>query len=117
MEKRDYDRILRIDCNEFVTALGTWRARVREYPKTTSATVDLLHVKIEFELQASQRRKRWLDLWIEDAPDVTLVAEAVGMLEAINRWLGGSEGDDELLYDSAVGELVRFEGRTPSKAT
>ena len=53
MEKRDYDRILRIDCNEFVTALGTRRARVREYPKTTSANADLSHLKIEFVLQAS----------------------------------------------------------------
>ena len=105
--QRDYQRILFVDGQAFVTAKGTWRARVKRYSAPVYGA-DLLHLNIEFELEASETRKRTLDLWIEDAPDVTLVAESVGMLEAINRWLGNAEGDDRLMYDSAVGELVRF---------
>jgi hypothetical protein len=103
--QRDYQRILRVDGQAFVTAQGTWRARVKEYSAPVSAA-NLLHLNIEFELEASESRKRELDLWIEDAPDVTLVAESVGMLEAINRWLERSDGDDDLLYDSGLRELV-----------
>lgn len=103
--QRDYQRILRVDGQAFVTAQGTWRTRVKEYSAPVAAA-DLLHLNIEFELEASESRKRELDLWIENAPDVTLVAESVGMLEAINRWLERSDGDDDLLYDSGLRELV-----------
>ena len=104
--RRDYEKILRIDGQTFVTAQGAWQARVREYSAPGSAS-DLLHLNIEFELCASI--KRTLDLWIEDAPDVTLVVESAGTLAAINRWLATCEGDDQLLYDSSVEDLVRFE--------
>jgi hypothetical protein len=87
-------------------------ARVKEYSAPVPAAADLLHLNIEFELQASESRKRTLDLWIEDAPDITLVAESVGMLEAIKRWLDGSKGDDELMYDSGLRELIP---RRPSR--
>ncbi|SRR6266851_4846528 len=113
--QRDYQRILRVDGQAIVTGQGTWRARVNEYSAPVSAA-DLLHLNIEFELEASESRKRTLDLWIEDAPDVTLVAESVGMLGAINRWLENAEGDNQLLYDSSVGDLVQFEARTPSSS-
>ena len=110
--QRDYQRILFVDGHAFLTAQGTWRARVKEYSAPVSPA-DLLHLNIEFGLEASESRKRTLDLWIEDAADVTLVAESVGMLEAINGWLESAEGDDQLLYDSAVGELVRLQMRAP----
>jgi hypothetical protein len=97
--------MLPIDGKKFVTSRGTWWATVSEYPAAISAS-DLLHLKIGFELELAKNRTRSLDLWIEDAPDVTLVAESVGMLEAINRWLEDFEGDEKLLYDSGLGELV-----------
>jgi hypothetical protein len=109
MEERDYRKILFIEGKEFVTTQGAWRATVREYPTANSTDERLLHLKIDFEL--AKDRTRSLDLWIEDAPDVTLVAESLGMLGAINRWLENSDGDDELLYDSDVGDLVRFQRR------
>jgi hypothetical protein len=108
--ERDYQKILRLDGQEFGTGLGTWRARVKEYSAPVSDK-GLLHVKIEFELEAAPSRTRTLDLWLENAPDITLIAESVGMLEAIKRWLENAQGDDQLLYDSAVGELVRLETR------
>ena len=104
--QRDYQRILFVDGHAFLTAQGTWRARVKEYSAPVPAAADLLHLNIEFGLQASESQKRTLDLWIEDAPDITLVAESVGMLEAIKRWLEGSKGDDELMYDSGLRELI-----------
>lgn len=107
--RRDYQKILRLDGQSFVTGPGTWRARVKEYSAPVSARA-LLHVKIEFEREASNKR-RALDLWIENASDVTLVAESVGMIEAIKRWLEKAQGDDQLLYDSSVEELVRREAR------
>jgi hypothetical protein len=110
MEERDYRRILPLDGKELVTPQGTWQATVREYPTVVSHDAGLLHLKIGFELEFEDQ-KRSLDLWIENARDVTLVAEFVGMLEAINRWLEDSEGDDELLYDSAIGGLVEFQRR------
>ncbi len=79
---------------------------MREYPTANSTDERLLHLKIGFEL--AKNRTRSLDLWIIDATDITLVAESVGMLEAINRWLESSDRDDELLYDSDVGDLVPF---------
>jgi hypothetical protein len=114
--QRDYQRILFVDGHAFLTTQGTWRARVKEYSAPVPAAADLLHLNIEFELEASESRKRTLDLWIEDAPDITLVAESVGMLEAIKRWLGDAEGNAQLLYDSSVEELVRFETRAPSSS-
>jgi hypothetical protein len=108
MDERDYRKLLFIESKEFVTTQGAWRSTVREYPTANSTDERLLHLKIDFELQRAKNQTRSLDLWIEDAPDVTLVAESVGMREAINRWLEGSEGDDELLYDSAIGKLIPF---------
>jgi len=111
MEERDYRRILPIEGKEFVTTQGTWRATVSEYPAAVSAHVGLFHLMIDFDLGPGRNRTRSLGLWIMDAPDVTLVAESAGMLEAINRWLERSDGDDELLYDSDIGDLARFQGR------
>ena len=112
VEERDYRRILFIEGKEFVTPKGTWHATVSEYPAAVPADAGLLHLRIGFELELAKNRTRSLDLWIENASDVTLVAESVGMLEAINRWLEDSEGDrDELLYDSAIGKLIPFSRR------
>jgi hypothetical protein len=103
MGKRDYRKILFIEDKEFVTPHGTWHATVSEYPVAVPAAAGLLHSRIDFEL--AKNRTRSLDLWIEDAADVTLVAESVGMLAAINRWLEESDGDDELLYDSCYRKI------------
>ena len=104
MAERDYRKIFPLDGKEFITSQGRWRASVSEYPHLARANEGLLHLKISFEF--AKKPSRLLDLWIEDAPDVTLVAESVGMIEAINLWLEGSKGDDELRYDSGLGELV-----------
>jgi len=108
MAGRDYRKIFFIEGKESVTPQGTWHATVSEYPTALSTRAGLLHLKIGFELESAKNQTRSLDLWIEDGSDVTLVAESVGMLEAINRWLEDSDGDDELLYDSAIGKLVPF---------
>jgi hypothetical protein len=105
--ERDYKKILPVDGKEFVTPKGTWRARVSEYPAAIPSGAGLLHLRINFELQPVGGQARLLDLWLEDAPDVTLVAESMGLLGAVNRWLEDFEGDEELLYDSGLGGLVR----------
>jgi hypothetical protein len=104
--ERDYQKILPLDGEEFVTTQGVWRATVSEYPAAIPADADLLHLKINFQLQLGGIQVRSLDLWIQNAPDVTLVAEYIGLLAAINRWLEDFEGDEKLLYDSGLRQLV-----------
>jgi hypothetical protein len=105
---RDYQRIFHIEGEKFVTKRGTWRATVRGYPAAVSAG-DSLQLKIEFEPEPRRNESRSLDLWIKDAPDVTLVAESIGMLEAIKWWLEEFKGDGNLLYDSASGNLMPYQ--------
>jgi hypothetical protein len=106
---RDYRRIFPIEGKKFVTKQGSWRATVGRYPAAVSAG-DLLQLKIDFESEDLRNESRSLHLWVKDAPDVTLVAESIGMLQAINWWLEEFKGDDELLYDSGSGDLVLYRG-------
>lgn len=107
--RRDYPRILPIDGMKFVTKRGTWRAKVSGYPAAVAAS-DLFQLRIDFEPEPRRNESRSLDLWIRDAPDVTLVSESIGMLEAIKWWLEEFKGDGNLLYDSASGNLVPYQG-------
>jgi len=100
-----YHNIFDIDGREFVTSQGIWRAIVRHYP-SRDCSDDRLRLSIEFKHQSVGGKARKLDLWIVNAPDVTLVAESIGMLQAIQEWLDDSVGDDELLYDSEIKDLV-----------
>src|ERR1700730_10644441 len=103
--RRDYARILPVDGKKFVTKRRTWRATVSRYPTACTAS-DLLRLQINFEPEQPANGFRSLDLWVKDAPDVTLVAESIGMLEAINWWLEELKGDGDLFYDPATGCLL-----------
>ena len=107
---RDYGKIFDIEGREFVTSRGAWLATVREYPAARGVDDALLHLRVNFELQGGQLA-RSLDLWIVSAPNVTLMAESIGMLEAMKRWLEDSAGNDELLYDSEIKDLVPLQKR------
>lgn len=102
---RDYARILPIQVQEFITLRGTWHAEVDQYPHPPVGA-RLLHFRIKFKPQPEGQPVRRLDLWIRDATDVTLLAEFVEMMDAINSWLDNADGDDELYYDHDSGELV-----------
>lgn len=108
--EQEYKKIFDIEGRAFVLPQGTWLATVQEYPAADIADHGLLRLRVEFKLQGT-RIARSLELWIENAPSVTLVAESMGMLDAIQKWLEEPGGDDELFYDSEIKELVPLRKR------